>query len=160
FLQAPERNLALVIKTSMDPMSAATAARNEVWAVDKDMAVFGVKTMSQIVSGSVSQRRFNLLLLSLFATIALLLASIGIYGVMSYSVAQRSHEIGIRMALGASRSDVVRIVVGQGMMLAMAGVGLGLVAAFGVTRMMASLLFGTSAVDPITFGGIAILLLT
>jgi ABC-type antimicrobial peptide transport system permease subunit len=114
--------------------------------------------MEQIVSQSVASRRFSMLLLSVFAVVALLLASIGIYGMMSYAVAQRTREIGLRMTLGAQRSNVLRLVIGQGMKLVIVGVVLGVVAAIALTRTMKSLLFGVSATDPETFIGIALLL--
>jgi putative ABC transport system permease protein len=114
--------------------------------------------MEQRLSESLARRRFAMLALGLFAGVAMLLAVVGIYGVMSYSVEQRTREIGIRMALGAGSRDVLRMVVGQGMLLAAIGVGIGLLAAVGLTRLMASLLFGVSATDPITFAAIALLL--
>jgi len=114
--------------------------------------------MDEIRAESVSPERLNLTLMSLFAAIALVLAIVGIYGVMSYSVTQRTHEIGIRMAIGARPGDVFRMVIGQGMMLALIGVGLGLVGAFALTRLMATMLFGVEPTDPATFASIAILL--
>jgi putative ABC transport system permease protein len=114
--------------------------------------------MEQMVSDSLAQRRFSMLLFGVFAALALVLAVVGLYGVMSYSVAQRTREIGLRMALGAQGRDVLRMVVGQGMALVAVGLGLGLVGALGLTRLMASLLYGVSAADPLTYAGIAVLL--
>jgi putative ABC transport system permease protein len=116
--------------------------------------------MTQLLSASVARARFSTLLLSIFAGVALILAAVGIYGVMSYSVAQRTHEIGIRMALGANRKDVLKLIVGQGMVLAMVGVGVGLIAAFALTRLMASLLYTVNATDPLTFAAISFVLST
>jgi putative ABC transport system permease protein len=125
--------------------------RNEIREMDKDQAVYNVVTMEQLLADSIALRRFSMLLLLIFAGVALTLASVGIYGVIAYSVTQRTHEIGVRMALGASRRDIIRLVVRQGMMMTLAGVGIGLVATFALTRVMESLLFGVSATDPATF---------
>jgi len=156
--QNPDGGLTIVARTHTDPASFAGALRNEVWSIDKDQSVYDVKTMHQTLSEMMSQRRFNMLLLGLFAAVALTLAAVGIYGVISYSVTQRSHEIGIRIALGAQSRDVLKLVVGQGMVLAGVGVGIGLIAAFALTKLMSSLLFGVSAADPVTFALIALLL--
>jgi putative ABC transport system permease protein len=150
---------ALVMRTRVEPMSLATALRNAVWGVDKDQPVSNIDTMEHIVAGAVARQRFSTMLLGIFATLALMLAAVGIYGVMSYSVAQRTHEIGIRMALGARRSDVLKMTVKQGLKLVVIGVAIGLVAAFVLTRVMASLLFGVSATDPVTFVSIPLVLM-
>jgi len=150
---------ALVVRTTIDPLSLAGELRNAVWAVDKDQPVSNIDSMEHIVAGAVARQRFTALLLGIFATVALLLAAVGIYGVLSYSVAQRTREIGIRMALGAQRSEVLRMTVMQGLKLVGLGLVLGLGAAFLLTRVMVSLLFGTSTTDPLTFFGISLLLL-
>jgi putative ABC transport system permease protein len=150
---------ALVVRTTVEPMSLAIPLRNAVWAVDKDQPVSNINTMENIVSTAVARQRFSTMLLGVFAGLALVLAAVGIYGVMSYSVAQRTREIGIRMALGAQRSDVLRMTVTQGLKLVFIGVAIGLVAAFVLTRLMATLLFGVSATDPATFASIAVVLL-
>jgi putative ABC transport system permease protein len=150
---------ALVVRTNIDPMSLAASVRNVVWSVDKDQTVADIDTMDNIVAEAVARQRFSMLLLGLFAVLALLLASVGIYGVMSYSVAQRTREIGIRIALGARRADVLQMTVKQGLKLVGAGMVIGLLAAILLTRVMASLLFGISATDPITFIGISVVLL-
>lgn len=148
----------IVLRTAGDPLSLVAAARSEVLAVNKDQPISNVHTMEELLSNSIAQRRFNMLLLSIFAIVALLLSAVGIYGVMSYSVAQRTHELGLRMALGAQSSHIVALVVRQGMTLALTGVVVGLAAAFVLTRIMASLLYGVSATDTLTFGLIALLL--
>jgi putative ABC transport system permease protein len=148
----------LVIRTVGDPANLAAAVRKEVQAIDPDQPVAAVRTMDDWVDTSVAQPRYRTALLGLLALLALVLASTGIYGVMSYSVAQRTHEIGVRMALGAKRRDVLSMVVRQGMVLVVAGVGIGLLGAFALTRVMSSLLFGVTAKDPITFVVVATLL--
>lgn len=152
------RRINLLTRTEVDPSTLISAVRGEIAALNKDQAVFNVRTMDQIVSRSVAPRRFSMLLLSVFAIVALALASIGIYGMMSYSVSQRTREIGLRMTLGAQRGNVLRMVIGQGMKLAVVGVVVGLIASVVLTRTMKNLLFGVSATDPWTFGGIALLL--
>jgi putative ABC transport system permease protein len=150
---------ALVIRTVVEPMSLATSVRNAIWAVDKDQAVSNIDSMKHIVAGAVARQRFSMLLLAIFAGLALVLAAVGIYGVMSYSVAQQTHEIGIRIALGAKRSDVLKMTLTQGLKLVGLGLGCGLIVAFVLTRVMASMLFGISATDPITFLSISFVLL-
>jgi putative ABC transport system permease protein len=152
------RRINLLVRTEVEPLSLAQAARSQVAALNKDQAVFNVRTMEQIVGRSFAARRFSMLLLTVFAAVALVLAGVGIYGMMSYAVAQRTREIGVRMALGAQVSDVLRLVIGQGMKLVLVGVALGLVASVALTRTIESLLFGVSATDPATFASIAVLL--
>src|SRR5207244_4440387 len=144
--------------TEVQPATLASGVRGQVTALKKDQAVFNVRTMEQIVAQSVAPRRFSMLLLTVFAVVALALASLGIYGLMSYAVAQRTREIGVRMALGAQVNDVLKLVIGQGMKLALVGVALGLIASLALTRTMKTLLFGVSATDPLTFAAIALLL--
>jgi putative ABC transport system permease protein len=150
----------LVIRTNVEPLSLASAVRGAVWGIDKDQPVSNISTMEDVLSESVARQRFSMLLLAIFAAVALVLAAVGLYGVMSYSVAQRTHEIGIRMALGAQRSDVLKMVVGQGLKLVLIGVVLGLVASFVLTRVMTSLLYGVSATDPTTFLSISLVLIS
>ncbi len=151
YLQKSFNFMALVIRTSSDRLRLTGAVRSEILSVDKSQPVYDVKTMQDVVNDSVSQPRLYTLLLGIFAALALTLAAVGIYGVMNYSVVQRKHEIGIRMALGAQRSDILKMVVGQGMLLALIGVAVGLAAALILTRVMESLLFGVSARDLGTF---------
>jgi putative ABC transport system permease protein len=148
----------LVVQTTGDPLALASAVRDQVHALLAGQPVAEVATMDQLRARSLSQTRFIMLLLSIFAGIALVLAAVGIYGVMAYTAAQRTHEIGIRMALGAEPKDVMRLVLKLGAKLALAGVAIGTVAAFGLTRLMSSLLYGVSATDPVTFISVAALL--
>ncbi len=149
----------LVVKTDVDPLSLAAAVRQTVWEVDKDQPVSNVRTMDDIAAESIARQRFSMLLLAIFAGVALLLAAVGIYGVMSYSVAQRRNEFGIRMALGAQKLDVLKLTVGQGLKLVLTGVALGLVGSFVLTRLMSTLLFGIGATDPTTFVSISVILI-
>jgi putative ABC transport system permease protein len=153
------RTVSLSVRASGDPAQLIGAIRQQVLSTDKDQPVFNARTMEQVIAESIASRRFAMLLLSIFACVALLLASVGIYGVMSYSVTQRTHEIGIRMALGASTRDVMKMIVGHGMGLTLLGVGCGLVAAILLSRFLSSLLFGVSAADPLTYGGVSLLLI-
>jgi putative ABC transport system permease protein len=154
---ADRRNL--VIRTQNDPLSIVGAVRQEVHALDPDQPISEVKRMTDWVDASVAVPRYNTTLLAAFAALAMILAATGIYGVMSYTVAQRTHEIGVRMAMGARRLDVLKLVVRQGMLLTLVGVVLGLAGAFGLTRVMASLLFGVTAKDPLTFVAVSGLLI-
>jgi predicted permease len=151
---------ALVVRTSIDPLSLSTSLRNAVWSIDKDQPISNIRSMDEIVSEAVARQRFSTLLLGVFAGLALVLAAVGIYGVMSYSVAQRTREIGIRMALGAQRSDVLKLTIANGLKLVGTGLMIGLAAAFALTRVMASLLFGISATDPVTFVIISLILVS
>lgn len=157
-LPGSTRRINLLTRTDVEPTSLAPAVRAEIAALNKDQPIFNVRTMDQIVSQSVAPRRFSMLLLTVFAVVALMLASIGIYGIMSYSVTQRTREIGLRMTLGAQRGNVLRMVIGQGMKLALVGVVMGLIASLALTRTMKTLLFGVSPTDPLTFLAIALLL--
>jgi putative ABC transport system permease protein len=148
----------LVIRTQGDPMNLVAAVRKEVQAIDPDQPVAAVRTMDQWINTSVAEQRYRTALLGLFALLALILATTGIYGVMSFTVAQRTHEIGVRMALGAKRFDVLSMVVRQGMVLVVLGVGLGIAGAIALTRLMSTLLFGVTAKDPATFVAVAALL--
>ena len=156
-LQQPSGSLAVMVRTSGDPLMIAAAVREQVMAVDKDQPV-AITTMDQIFSNSVGGQRFNMLLLSIFGAIALVMAVIGVFGVINYSVAERTQEIGIRIALGAQRKDILKLVVGQGMVMALLGVGIGLVGAFALTRLISGLLFGVSPTDPVTFSAVSLLL--
>ena len=150
--------MGLVIRTAGDPATLAATLRREVQALDKDQPVYNVRTMDDVVANSLGTRRVSMQLFAVFACAALLLAALGIYGVMAYSVTQRTQEIGIRMALGAQKSDVLRLVVRQGMTLTLIGVVAGLAGAFALTRVITNLLFGVGASDPATFVGISLLL--
>jgi len=158
FDQTGQRSLTLIARTAGEPRGAVGALRNATWSLDRDQPLYNIRTMEELMASSVAARRFNMLLVGLFAALGLVLAAVGIYGVISYSVNQRTHEIGIRVALGAERRDIVRLIVGEGLVLTLTGVGLGLFAAFAVTRLLAGLLFGVSARDPFTFAGVAALL--
>ena len=147
-----------VLRTQGDPLLLAEAVRGELRGLDPGVPVRSLRTMEQLVGRSVAPQRFNLSLLGLFAVLGLSLAAVGIYGVMAYSVSQRTREFGLRMALGAQGRDVLRLVLGQGMTLALAGVGAGLIASFALTRLMKNLLYGVSATDPLTYAGVALLL--
>ncbi len=148
----------LVIRAAGDPANLVSAMKSQIWSVDKDQPIFAIRTMEEILDRWLATRRFNMLLLGVFASLALVLAAVGIYGVISYTVSLRAREIGVRIALGASARDILRLVVGHGMFLTLLGVALGLAASFGLTRFLANLLFGVQPTDPLTFAGISLLL--
>ena len=165
FLQIPDKfmsetvaGLTLALRTAPDPLSVLSAVRAQVAGPTEDQPISRVQTMEQIISGSLAERRFTMLLLIIFASTALVLAAVGIYGVMSYAVSRRTHELGVRLALGASRREILRLVVGEGMVLAAIGTAVGLTAALGLTRLMGSLLYGVRPADPATLAAVSLLL--
>ena len=152
--------MTVVVRTSSDPVSMIPAIRSQVFATDKDQPVFDIMTMDQRLAKSVASSRFVMLLLGAFSVLALGLAAVGLYGAMSYLVNQRTQELGLRMALGASRTDVFKLVVGKGMRLALIGIAIGLVASLALTRVMRSLLFEVTPTDVLTFVIVPVVLLT
>ncbi|MGH9848029.1 MAG: ADOP family duplicated permease, partial [Blastocatellia bacterium] len=158
FAQQPASSMAFIIRTTSKPEGIIAAVRQTAQSLDKDQPVHGIRTLESVMSEAVATPRFRTFLLGVFAAVALILAMVGIYGVMSYAVTQRTHEIGIRLALGAQSADVLRLVVGQGLKLVALGVALGLLAALVLTQLMKRLLFEVSAADPVTFASIAALL--
>jgi predicted permease len=157
--QQPSPYMSLVVRTSSPPNMLISAISNAVHEVDREQPVVGVITMDDILADSLSHQRFNMLLLSAFSGLALLLAAIGIYSVLAYSVRRRMSEIGVRMALGAQRGDILSMILGQGTKLVLIGAGIGIAAAFGLTRLMASQLFGVTATDPLTFLSVSALII-
>jgi len=152
------QQVSLVVRTNVDPASLSDAVRRAAQSVNPDAPVFRVRTMREVIAGSIAQERFNTILMALFAVVAMLLAAVGLYGVMAYNVAQRAREIGVRIALGAQSADVLRLVIGQGLRLVALGVALGLMAALALTRLMNKLLFEVSATDPGPYAVVALLL--
>jgi predicted permease len=150
-LQSPERRMNLLIRTTAEPTQLAPVVRNEIRSIDKTVLIYGISTLESQLARAVAQRRFQTWLLTLFSALALLLAAVGIYGLIHQSVTLRTREIGTRLALGAQPRDVLRLVVGQGLRLALCGIGIGLLAAFALTRVLTGLLFGVTATDPLTF---------
>jgi putative ABC transport system permease protein len=151
--------MTLAIRTTADPASMTSAMRKQVQQLDPDLPVFNVRTMQEVLQGSVAQPRFRTLLLTVFAGLALWLAALGLYGVMAYSVSQRTNELGVRAALGAAPNDILKLIIGRGLQLAAAGMGVGTVLAFAGARLISGLLFGISAMDPLTLGGTCVVVL-
>jgi predicted permease len=165
FMQTPEKLMplvagavAVVLRTAGDPAAVMGPVRRAVKQMDPREVIYGVQTMDEVLAGSLAARRLSMILLGIFAALALILSCVGIYGVISYVVGQRTHEIGVRMALGAQRRDVMRLVLLEGAKMALFGVAAGIAAALGLTRLMADELFGVTAQDPLTFGGVATVL--
>jgi putative ABC transport system permease protein len=154
-LQRPTGGMTIVLRTNGDPESLSQLARTEIHSVDPSIPVTNIRTMNEVFSSSIAQQRFAMLLVGLFGVLALALATIGIYGVMSYSVTQRTHEIGVRMALGAQRTDVLKLILRHGILVSLLGVFVGVAASFGLTRVMASLLFGVTPTDTMIFAAVA-----
>src|SRR5262249_14746864 len=164
FLQNPlsktyERSMTIVARTKGDPGAVAGSLRAALTSLDKSLPIYALKPMTEYLRDSLSRQRFNLILLSVFGGVALALAAVGVYGVISCGVAQRTHEIGIRLALGAKRHDVLKLIVTQGLKPVLLGVVIGLGAAFSLTRWIETLLFGVRPTDPLTFAGISLLLI-
>jgi putative ABC transport system permease protein len=157
-LQSPYGSMTYVVRTTDDPVPLLASVKQAIWAVNKNLPFSSVATMEDLVSRSTEERRFNLFLLGTFAGIALVLAGIGIYGLISFSARQRRHEIGVCLALGASRGGILRMVVGEGLLLTLVGVTVGLAGAAVLTRFIQTLLFGVRAIDPLTFGAVSVLL--
>jgi len=157
FAQRPWASMNLILRTASDPHHWAAAARAAVAAVDRDQPVTAMNTMEEVLATSTAQRRFSVFLLGVFSTIAMALAAVGLYGAIAYSVAERTAEMGIRLALGATAGDILRMIVGHGLTLALAGLATGAVAALALTRLMSGLLFQVSAADPASFGASALL---
>jgi len=156
--ELPYSTMTILVKSSSDPLSLVSPVRYELAQIDSELPMSSIATMDQLLSDSLSRSRFMMFVLGVFAAIALALTAVGIYGVIAYGVAQRTHEIGIRMALGAQRGNVLGLVLGQGTRLTLVGVGIGIVAALGLTQLMTSLLYGTSATDPLTFLAVILIL--
>lgn len=159
YSQSPGLFATVVVRSTVDPMSLAEPVRQAVWKVDSDQPMWKLRTVEFLIDRGIADRKFLMVLMGVFAALALALTVIGLYGVMSYAVSQRTQEIGVRMALGASAGTIQRMILRQGMKLVMTGVALGLASALPLSRLIASLLFGVSASDPLTFGSIALSLL-
>lgn len=159
YKQAPLPFISFVVRTASNPESLVQPVSKAIYSVDKEQALTNVQTMDQVLRKSLSGQRFNMTLLLTFAGVALMLAAVGVYGVMNYTVTLRRRELGIRMALGAEKMDVLRLVLGQGLILTLIGVGAGLISAYALTRLMASLLYGVTATDYLTFASVSAVLI-
>jgi putative ABC transport system permease protein len=161
FVQEPYniRTMTLVLRTEVAPASLVAAVRREVNSIDPDLALAQIKTMDQLMDESLGQSRYRGVLLGIFAIVALILAAVGIYGVIAYAVNQRTREIGIRLALGAQKRDILKLVIRQGVILSLIGVAIGVAASLALMRFLSSLLYGVSDTDPLTFAGVVLLLI-
>jgi len=158
YFQFPQLFNTIVVRAEEDPLRQLPAVKAAIWTINKNQPISKAQTLDQILAESLARRRLYMVLLGFFSGAALLLAAIGVYGVVSYSVSKRTHEMGIRLAIGAERRHVLRLVLGHGVKMALVGIATGIVAALALTRLMSSLLFGVSATDPLTFAGVATLL--
>ena len=165
FFQLPDKFWSLfrngagfVARTEGTPLDAASRIRQAATRFDASAAIYQFRPLEEVVAGSIARQRMAMLLLSILSALALALAAIGVYGVIAYLAAQRTREIGVRMALGATRGDVLQLVLGQGMRIALVGIGAGIVAALWLTRLLSKMIYGVGATDPVTFGGVALLL--
>jgi len=158
-MQQPGESMGVVVRTEGDPAPVASAVRREILKLDPEQPISNVRTMEKVLSDSLMLRRVSMLLLTVFASLALTLASVGIYGLTAYSVSRRTHEIGLRVALGASQSQILRLVVGRGLVTSLIGAGVGLAAAFELTRGLSGMLYGVTATDPLVFAGVPLLLI-
>jgi len=161
YSQDPEQALNVVVRTTRNPLSLARSVRGEIRSMDRSLPVFGVASMSQRIEDSPATftRRYLAILIGIFAGVAVLLAAIGLYGVISYSVAQRTQELGVRIALGAQRRDIFKLVLGQGLLVTIIGIGIGLAGSFALTRFLSSLLFEVSPNDPANIAGVSALMI-
>jgi putative ABC transport system permease protein len=157
-MQRPADSMGVVVRTAGDPAAMASAVRREILKMDPGQPVSNVRTMQTVLSDSLMLRRVSMMLLSVFASLALTLATVGIYGLTAYSVSRRTHEIGLRVALGASQSQILRLVVGRGLATSLIGAGIGVAAAFALTRGLSGMLYGVTATDPLVFAGVPLLL--
>ena len=157
--QESSRALAIIARTPAEPAAMASAVRTAVHTLDKDLPIYAVRTMDQMLDTSMARERMSMLILVVFAVVALTLASVGLYGVVSHGVTERTHEIGVRMALGAQPRHVLGLVVRQGLSMAMVGTVIGVAGAFALSRSVQGLLFGVTATDPVTFGAVVAMLL-
>jgi putative ABC transport system permease protein len=157
--QAPDDGLSIVVRTSADPASLAGPLRTIVRDIDHDLPVYSVQTMEERVSSSVGRQRFYATLIAIFAAVALILSAVGLYGVIAYAVSQRTHELGVRVALGATASGLSRMVISEGLVLTAIGIAIGIAGSFAAGRLIATLLFGVNAFDPLTIGGVVIVLI-